>query len=149
MVQNGKVLCDQWFTLSNSVAQSGSGNFAVEIGGHTGGVYRWWVQGWSVDGLGPWSSMGLFAMVTPPPPSGAVTLLTPTNNANVLVRQTEFTWTASSPAASWYEVYVVRNESKYLDQWVAGTTNWVVTSGLPGGTYTWWVRPWSEAGYGP
>jgi hypothetical protein len=45
-------------------------------------------------------------------------------------------------------VYVVRNGSKYLDQWLQGTTNWVVTSGLPGGAYTWYVRPWNEIGYG-
>ena len=170
VLQNGKVLCDKWFTLSsltNSVAQNGMGVLTVEIGGHTGGIYQWWVRGWSVDGLGLWSIPATYAMATMPSP-GAVELLAPANNANVLARQPEFTWTASSPEASWYEVYVVRNLTKYLDQWVAGTTHLVptglpegtytrvpdpgslvVTNGLPGGMYTWWVRSWSEAGYGP
>jgi hypothetical protein len=147
VVQNGQKLCDSWFTLSNSVAQSGSGDFAVEIWGHTGTNYQWWVRGWGADGLGPWSGPGSYTMPAVPPP-GPVTLLTPANNANVLVRQPEFTWTASSPAASWYYVYVVRNGSKDLDQWVAGTTNWVPPAGLAGGNYSWWVLPWSEAGYG-
>jgi hypothetical protein len=165
IVQNGKMLCDKWLTLSNSVAENGSGNFAVVMGGHTGGSYQWWVRGWGPDGLGPWSSTGSFTMATVPPP-GPVTLLTPadsgkagnallpafplpgTNNANVLVRQPEFTWTASSPEASWYRLYVVRNGSKYVDQWVEGVTNFVLASDLPGGSYAWAVLPWSEAGSG-
>jgi hypothetical protein len=148
VVQNSKMLCDKWVALSDSVAPSGSGNFAVEIGGHTGGSYQWYVRGWSPDGMGPWSSMGSYTTPEVPLP-GLVTLLTPTNNATVLLRQTEFTWMASSPAADWYNVYVVRDGSKYADQWVQGSTNWVATSGLPGGTYTWYVHPWNAAGYGP
>src|ERR1017187_1822452 len=149
VAQNGQKLCDSWFSLSNSVAPSGSGDFAVTIGGHTGGSYQWYVRGWSPDGLGPWEpSPASYTMAAPLPP-GPVTLLTPTNNAIVPVRQPEFTWTASSPAADWYDVYVARNGSKYVDQWVEGTTNWVPASGLPGGSYTWWVHPWNAAGYGP
>ena len=148
VVQNGKMLCDQWFALSNSLAQSGGGNFMVQVGGHTGGSYQWYVRGWGPDGQGPWSGPGSFTMAPPPPP-GAVMLLTPTNNASVLGRQPEFKWTLPNPAADWYDVYVVRNGSKYLEQWVEGATNWVAMSGLPGGTYTWWVHPWNGAGYGP
>ena len=147
VIQNGALLCDRWLTPSDSVAQHGSGNFAVEIGGHIGGSYQWWARGWAPDGMGPWSSMGTYTMATVPPP-GAVTLLTPANNASVVARQPALTWTASSPAASWYNVYVARNGTKYFDQWVAGTNRWSVTSDLPGGTYTWSVRPWSEVGYG-
>jgi hypothetical protein len=131
------------------VAQSGSGDFAAAIGGHTGGNYQWWVRGWSLDGLGPWSGPASYTMPAVPLP-GLVMLLTPTNNANVLVRQPTFAWTASSPAADWYYVYVARNGSKYVDQWVEGegTTNWVPASGLQGGSYTWWVHPWNAVGYG-
>jgi hypothetical protein len=92
--------------------------------------------------------MGSYTMPKVQPP-GPVTLLTPINHTNLLGRQPEFTWTASSPAADWYYVYVARNGSKYVDQWVEGTTNWVPASGLPGGSYTWWVHPWNAAGYGP
>jgi hypothetical protein len=92
--------------------------------------------------------MGSYTMTAPLPP-GAVTLLTPTNSANVLVRQPAFTWTASSPAADWYDVFVVRNGIPYLDQWVQGTNNWMPASGLPGGSYAWWVHPWNAVGYGP
>jgi hypothetical protein len=143
VVQNGRVLCDQWFTLSNSVAPP----FAVRIGGHTGGNYEWWVRGWSPDGLGPWSNMGSYTMNAPQPP-GPVTLLAPANTASFSIRQPELTWTTTSPAADWYYLYLTRNGSKYLDQWVEGTTSWVVTSGLPGGTYNWWVLPWNAVGYG-
>jgi hypothetical protein len=129
------------------VAQSGSGTFALDVGGHTGGNYQWYVRGWSPDGLGQWSNMGSYSIAQPSLP-GAVTLLTPTNGANVVVRQPVFAWTASSPAADWYDVYVVRNGSKYAEQWVEGVTNWVPASGLPGGAYTWYVRPWNAVGYG-
>jgi hypothetical protein len=53
------------------------------------------------------------------------------------------------PGAGWYYVYLARNGSKYLDGWAQGTTNWLATDGLPGGAYTWTVRPWNEEGYGP
>ena len=59
-----------------------------------------------------------------------------------------FTWTASSPGAEWYDLYLMRNGTTYLDQWVQGTTNWTVTSGLPGGAYTWWVRGVNTNGVG-
>jgi hypothetical protein len=149
VLQNGGVLCDQWFSLSNSVAPSGSGDFAVTIGGHTGGSYQWYVRGWSPDGLGPWEPSPASYTMAAPLPSGPVTLLTPPNNAILSNRQPEFTWTASSPGADWYEVYVMRNGSKYAEQWMEGVTNWVPASGLPGGTYTWWVHPWNAVGYGP
>ena len=148
VAQNGTELCDKWFTLSDSLAQSGSGNFVVAVSGHTGGSYEWYVRGASPDGLGPWSNMGSFTM-PPPPPPGSVTLLTPTNNAVLSNRQPVFTWTASSPAADWYDMYLLRNGIKYIpDQWVQGMTNWVPASGLPGGSYTWWVHPWNAVGYG-
>ena len=152
VLQNGKLLRDQWFTESDSVAQSGSGHFAVDVSGHTGGSYQWWVRGWNPTGMGLWSSLsseGLVYTMTPPPPPGPVTLLTPANNTYVLMRQPEFTWTASSPTADWYDVYVMREGSKYAEQWVQGATNWMPASGLPGGCYTWYVHPWNAAGYGP
>ncbi len=149
VMQNGKLLSDQWFNSSNSVINGTTGDFAVDVDGHTGGSYQWWVRGWSPIGYGPWSDTGSFTMTAPPPP-GQVTLLTPTNNAGGVVREPTLTWTASSPAASWYDVYVVRNGTKYLDQWVQGTTNLVVANnGLPGGAYTWYVRPWNAVGLGP
>ena len=60
VVRDGSMFCDTWFTLSNSVGTSG--NFAVDVGGHTQGGYQWYVRGWSPDGLGPWSGPLTFAL---------------------------------------------------------------------------------------
>jgi formylglycine-generating enzyme required for sulfatase activity len=148
VLQNGRPLADNWFTLSNSVAPAGGTTFAVVLGGHHGGNYQWWVRAWSPDGWGPWSGPGTFTMPAVPPP-GPVTLLTPANNAANQPRQPTFTWTASSPTAAWYYVYVTRNGLKYMDQWVQGTTSWMPPDAWPGGNYMWWVHPWNEVGYGP
>jgi hypothetical protein len=147
VTRNGSGFCDKWIASGDSVVAGATGNFAVDVSGHTGGAYQWWVRGWGADGLGPWSSTGSFTMTTPPPP-GIVTLLAPVNNANFQARRPQFTWTRSNPAADWYYLYLTRNGSKYLDQWMQGATNWTSTADLPAGSYSWWVLPWSEVGYG-
>jgi sulfur relay (sulfurtransferase) complex TusBCD TusD component (DsrE family) len=143
-VRNGRLFCDKWFTSSNSVVDSATGNFAVDVVGHDGGTYQWYVRGWSPDGLGPWSSAGSFTVAIP----GPVTLLTPTNSASIQDRRPEFAWSQSTPAATWCYLYVNRNGSKYLDQWIEGATNWTPTADLPGGTYSWAVQTWNPAGMG-
>ena len=50
----GSVFCDQWYTLTNSVVDSTTGNFAVDVNGHGSGTYQWWVRAWGPDGYGPW-----------------------------------------------------------------------------------------------
>jgi hypothetical protein len=77
------------------------------------------------------------------------TLLTPSNGSSLQTRQPRFSWSQSNPAATYFRLYITRNASAYMDQWMAGTTSWTPTFGLPGGTYTWWVHPWNEVGYGP
>ena len=65
VVRNGTAFCDTWFSLSSSVVGSATGNFAVDVGGHTAGSYQWYVRGYNFAGLGSWSSMGSFTMVPP------------------------------------------------------------------------------------
>jgi hypothetical protein len=147
---NGKVFCDKWYQLSDSVS-SDPNSFTVDVSGHGAGTYQWWVRGWSPDGLGPWSSAGNFTMPSPHLP-GAVTLLTPAAGDNGVGRQPQFTWTASGNMLDeWYYLYVTRNGSKYLDQWIkaADGRTWTPTAALPAGNYTWYVRAWNIAGYGP
>ena len=56
VARNGGAFADKWFTLSDSVVDSATGNFAVDVGGHSAGNYQWWVRGWGPDGMGTWSS---------------------------------------------------------------------------------------------
>jgi hypothetical protein len=147
VTRNGGVFADRWFTLSNSVA-SGATNFAVDIHGHLAGSYQWYVRAWSPDGVGPWSGPGGFTMSSPPLP-GAVTLLAPTNGATLPGRQPQLNWTQSTPSADWFRLYLARDGSPYVDQWLEGTTNWTAPAGLPAGTYSWAVDTYNSAGVGP
>jgi hypothetical protein len=55
VLRNGSAFGDHWYTLTDSVVDSATGNFAVDMSGHTSGSYQWWVRGWGPDGVGPWS----------------------------------------------------------------------------------------------
>jgi len=151
--RNGVLFLDRWYQISGLLAVNGT-ELAAAVSGHTAGAYQWRVRGWNTDGYGDWSSAASFTMTNPVPP-GAVTLLTPTNGAvlqptnGLAARLPEFTWSQSSPAAEWFYLWLTRNGSKYLDQWVEGETNWTPTAELPAGSYTWWVETWGMAGYGP
>ena len=140
--KDGAPFSDRWVTLANSSVDSATGNFALDVSGHAPGNYQWWVRGWSPDGIGPWSSAGSFSI-------GAVSLLTPSNNAVLQTRQPVLAWTQSDPAGTWFHLYISHNGSAYLDQWIQGTTNWTASADMPGGDYTWWVQSWSPAGAGP
>jgi hypothetical protein len=54
--RNGGVFCDKWYTLTDSLVDPATGNFAVDLSGHSAGTYQWWVRSWGLDGLGTWST---------------------------------------------------------------------------------------------
>jgi hypothetical protein len=74
--------------------------------------------------------------------------MSPTGGAGT-GRRPAFSWTAVA-GATWYQIWLTRNGQPYSAPWVNGATTWSpATSGLPGGSYRWWVRPWGPAsGYG-
>jgi hypothetical protein len=63
-------------------------------------------------------------------------------------RQPTFVWQAAH-GADWYLVRVERGGTRYLEKWLANTTNWTVGTPLPYGSYTWRVQTWSNNAYGP
>jgi len=56
VVRNGSVFLDRWYASTNSLVDRATGNFAVDVPGHSAGSYQWWVRGSSPEGVGPWSS---------------------------------------------------------------------------------------------
>lgn len=64
-------------------------------------------------------------------------------------RRPLFAWSPVSEA-TWYRVWLSRNGETFLVEWVEGATEWTPPrNGLPGGSYQWWIQPWSRAtGYG-
>lgn len=79
--------------------------------------------------------------------TGAVALLAPvaagTNRAPQLV------WSQSDPPGTWFYVWLNRDGARYLAFWLQGMTHWTPPTDLPAGSYTWWIQPWNQGGYGP
>jgi hypothetical protein len=65
VLRNGSAFDDHWYTLTDSVVDSTTGNFAVDVNGHTAGTYQWWVRGWGPDGTGQWSASDSFSLQGP------------------------------------------------------------------------------------
>jgi len=62
VTHNGSLFSDKGFTLGDSMVDSATGNFAVDVSGHTAGSYQWYVRGGSPCGLGPWSGPMNFSL---------------------------------------------------------------------------------------
>ena len=60
VARNGSPFGDHWYTLTDSVVDTATGNFAVDVSVHGTGTYQWYVRGWGPDGLGTWSSSMTF-----------------------------------------------------------------------------------------
>jgi hypothetical protein len=75
----------------------------------------------------------------------APTFLTTSGGDFPDARRPSFTWSAMA-SATWYQIWINRNGQTYETRWVSGATTWTPSvNGLPGGSYQWWVRPWSPA----
>lgn len=110
-------------------------------------AYTWWVRGWNADGYGPWSSARHFTVPLMLPGSCSPTW--PTQGSSVTDRTPTFSWSAGSPPASWYYLWVNRGSEPVHKVWVKGNRFWTPGSDLEGGDYHWWVRTWNADGYGP
>jgi subtilisin family serine protease len=79
---------------------------------------------------------------------GPVTLQNPVGGQTLSAGSTpQFSWQQNGNAASWYYIWINRGRSKYLDTWTQNTT-YTPANPLPGGDYSWWVRPWNSGAFG-
>ncbi len=102
------------------------------------GHYEWWVRGWNVDGMGPWSGGMHFS--APDPAPAQPTLVSPVGEVDPPV-----TLEYESERAEWYRVYVQRVGAGMVhDDWTQDTN--VDLGALPAGDYAWWVGAWNAAG---
>ncbi len=109
------------------------------LGDHSVGKYKWWVQAWGPDGLGPWSSSAAFTYGLPIPVTPAGKLQT--------VDSHEFKWIGGE-GIPWYHLWVNKDNKHYNDKWVQ-STNWIFATRLPYGKYKWWVQSWKDKAFGP
>ena len=120
------------------------------------GTYTWAVEAWN-SGEGVWSTNSTFTIqAAQAAVPNMIALLSPSGVVNFNVTQ-RYTWTAD-PAATSYELYIEMDGNLFLDQWFTltnsvvdiSTGDFAVDLSWNGrGTYLWWVRGWSPAGYGP
>lgn len=150
---NGNLI-KQWYRAAD-ICDAGiclvSSNIILKVGPH-----KWWVQTWSLAGHGAWSSGLSFntPVITIPvaptviSPSGSTTHYNP-----------PYTWNetlAEATDGTWYYLWVEGPSGTMIKQWYeasticdAGACSVTPDINLSAGNYTFWVRGWNPAGYGP
>ncbi len=118
------------------------------------GTYTWAVEAWNAAGEGPWSTNSTFTISGTAP--SQLLLLSPSGIVGTTGTQ-RYMWQLD-PGATRYELYIELNGNYFFDQVLnltdsavaSATGNFAVDlTGVGPGTYQWWVRGWSPAGYGP
>lgn len=132
--RNDKEYKDKWYYTGVT-----TGVVDYVGGEHTLGKYKWWIQPWGPDGLGPWSAGTEFSYGVPIP-------ITPIDNIHTYGSH-EFSWTGDL-TIPWYQLSVQRDKKNYDTKWVQ-STNWIFATRLPYGKYKWWVRSWKDNVYSP
>jgi Calcineurin-like phosphoesterase len=125
-----------------------------------GGNYTWYIRSWNNTGYGPWSSGRSFSLPIPEPPaattlggpSGAIADTTPTYTWNAVLDSVQ------GDAATHYYLWVNGPSGNVIKLWYTanqagcsggGTCSVTPPTSLTNGSYSWWVRTWNNAGYGP
>jgi hypothetical protein len=119
-----------------------------------GGSHTWWIQTWNDAGYGPWSAGMNFTLPLDPP--GAATLISPTGS--IADTTPIYTWNAVS-GSTWYYLWVNDSSGTRYAIWYTaaeagcaggtGTCSITPATVLAGGSHTWWIQTWNDAGYGP
>lgn len=129
----------EWPPAGATVAQ-------VTFADHKWGAYKWYVRGWSPDGMGEWSEAGTFSL-------GAATA--------ILGSCERLTWNdALTSDANWFHVIIddVVNQETVRKFWVRrdatesvqGLCSFQLEAVLEDGQYGWTVRAWDDVhGMGP
>jgi hypothetical protein len=141
----------QWYTSAQANCNGSTCSVAGATPGLGGGSHTWWIQTWNDLGYGPWSS-GMSFTVSPP---GKATLVSP--SGSIGNNNPTYTWNEVS-GATYYYLWLDGPSGHVFDKWFtaaeagcSGGTCSVAgaTPNLGGGTHTWWIQTWSNAGYGP
>jgi len=110
--------------------------------------YYWRVARKNVDGTGPWSAVWRFITIVPIP--GAVTLVSPADNASGGADSMKCIWRPTTPASSKYWFEIARDSAftfTFVDSTIGDST--YVVRGLLNGTTSWWrVKGHNAAGWG-
>lgn len=137
---NGQWL-NKWYHLDQA------GEISLHVPGHSYGSYRWWIRGWGSDGIGAWSDASVFTYGIPQTqnPEGAAG------------SPADFMWEeASLSDAQWYEIAVYQGSQVRFRSWIprsetqlSGSERVYGPLTLASGSYTWWMRAWSNNTIGP
>jgi hypothetical protein len=140
--------CSNWTSNGTSTSKALSGMTL-------GTTYYWHVRAVNAGGTtySDGSNAAFWSFTTSPFP-GSAPLNLPTGDIGNNYSP-NFVWNEVS-GATYYYLYISGPSGKVLDQWFdasaicgAGTCTVVSPTTLGGGNFTWWVRTWNSAGYGP
>lgn len=139
------------------------GNCAITILVPSNGSYTWYLRGVGNLGAGPWSPLNgpgdnygaVIFNVNAPAITTAITKNSPTQGQNVTTTAIQLTWT-HNPNATSYAVFLsgpggfVHFVEYVVGQGVTCAANCTITIHVTAeGTYSWYMRGRSAAGYGP
>ncbi len=154
-VQNagGTPVVQTWYT-SDSVCGSGVCSVTPSVALASGNLHTWWVETWNPIAYGPWSTGLTFTPTATIP--GAATLVSPANGSTETSPGVTFQWNKVT-AATWYYLWLdSASTGGVVRQWYTGPSvcgislcSLPIPANLPSGSYSWWIQPWSPAGYGP
>ena len=114
------------------------------------GNYEWWIQAYGPSGTGAWAGPAQFEVNIANP----ITSITPTLGSvtDVDTNTPSFTWNTVN-GAQWYNLAINRNGASVFNNWILGadacttTCVWDDPVVIGNGSYTWYLRAWSPAGY--
>jgi hypothetical protein len=141
----------QWYTSAEANCNGSTCSVEGVTPNLVAGGYTWWIQTWNSAGYGPWSDGMNFSVPLPNP----ATLISP--SGSIGNNNPTYTWN-EVPGVTWYLLWVDGSADHLFHKWYSsteancnGTTCSVpnATPNMSAGTYNWWVRTWSSAGYGP
>jgi hypothetical protein len=146
----GTILQQGWF-LSTDVCSGVSCRY-IHSSPLAPGNYYQWIMAYGPGGYSGWSPRRDITLTLP---AGPTSLVSATGSTPVT-----FTWTAASNA-SWYRIMVINAAtpavpepipaSGWLETTTLGCTSTCSISYTPtaGGTFYWWIMPWSAGGGAP
>jgi hypothetical protein len=141
-----------WYT-SDSICGSGICSVTPTTTLTNGTSHTWWIETWNPIAYGPWST-GMNFVPTATVPL-ATTQVNPANNHVETSPGVTFQWNKVT-ASTWYELWLNNTSANLLQYWITGPSVCGLTLcslptpiALTSGSYSWWIRTWSPAGYGP
>ncbi len=147
----------QWYTAADCGCDNDGSCSLATNENLTTGDYTWWIQTWSNQGYGDWSSGANFRLKAQSDEKTDPVALTSPVESESVPNPVEFCWEAAGDA-TWYYLWVNNASNEpVIQQWYTaadcgcddgGPCSLAASENLTTGDYTWWIQTWNNQGYG-